>query len=96
MAGLQLLEPARKNLRQIFEFLAQRDPVKARKAVNAILTSLEVLKQMPMLGRPLPDRKRELLIGKRHAAYIAIYRYEAATDTVFVLEIRNQRQLPSS
>ena len=34
----------------------------------------------------------ELVIGRRTHVYIALYRYVAEIDTVFVLAIRNQRE----
>ena len=34
----------------------------------------------------------ELVIGRRTHGYIALYRYVAVIDTVFVLAIRSQRE----
>ena len=38
------------------------------------------------------DELRELVIGKRTHGYVALYRYVAALDTVFVLALRSQRE----
>jgi hypothetical protein len=35
--------------------------------------------------------KRELVIGRRSHGYVALYRYVAEIDTVFILAIRSQR-----
>ena len=41
---------------------------------------------------PVKDGKRELVIGCITQGYLALYRYVAAIDTVFVLAIRAQRE----
>jgi hypothetical protein len=38
------------------------------------------------------DGKRELVIGRATGGYVALYRYVAAIDTVFVLAVRAQRE----
>jgi hypothetical protein len=35
---------------------------------------------------------RELLIGRESRGYVALYRFVAAIDTVFVLAVRRQRE----
>ncbi|UTY58359.1 type II toxin-antitoxin system RelE/ParE family toxin [Massilia sp. erpn] len=96
MSGLIWLESAKVDIGNIFDFLAQRNPTLATSRVKSINSALEILKQAPQLGRPVKNGKRELIVGPRHATYIAVYFYEKRTDTVFILEIRSQRQLPSS
>ena len=51
-----------------------------------------MLEQNPLIGRPVPDDKRELVIGRRSRGYVALYRYVAKIDTVFVLALRSQRE----
>ena len=36
--------------------------------------------------------KRELVIGRGSRGYLALYRYVAEIDTVFVLALRSQRE----
>ncbi len=43
-------------------------------------------------ARPVKDGKRELVIGKGVRGYVALYRYLAEVDTVFILAIRAQRE----
>ena len=45
-----------------------------------------------MIGRPARRELRELVIGRRSRGYVALYRYVAEMDTVFVLAIRGQRE----
>ena len=52
--------------------------------------SIDILKRSPMIGGPLPGGLRELIIGRGSRGYVALYRYVAESDVVFVLAIRSQ------
>jgi hypothetical protein len=45
-----------------------------------------------LIGRPVEDGQRELVIGRAARGYVALYRYVAAIDTVFLLAVRAQRE----
>ncbi len=60
--------------------------------IAEIVEALELLIQSPEIGRPMPGRKRELLIGTGSHGYVALYRFMRKTDTVIVLTIRSQRE----
>lgn len=60
--------------------------------VDELLEAIQVLTHSPMIGRPVKDGKRELVIGKGTRGYVALYRYVASIDTVFVLALRAQRE----
>jgi len=60
--------------------------------IEEIIAAIDVLEHNPLIGRPIADDKRELVIGRRAHGYLALYRYVAAIDTVFVLAIRSQRE----
>ena len=47
----------------------------------------------PLIGRPAPRDLRELVIGRDRHGYVALYRYVAPLDTVFVLAIRAQKEV---
>ncbi|MBB3117662.1 type II toxin-antitoxin system RelE/ParE family toxin [Pseudoduganella violacea] len=96
MASLVWLESATEDTENIFDFLAQSSPAMATTKLKTIHDAVDILKHAPKLGHPATLGRRELLIGKHHGGYVAVYRYDPITDTVFVLEIRSQRQLPSS
>jgi plasmid stabilization system protein ParE len=51
-----------------------------------------MLKRHPLMGRPAEQGLRELLISRGRSGYIALYRYDAKTDTVLVLRVRHQRE----
>jgi plasmid stabilization system protein ParE len=57
-----------------------------------IVQAIQVLTQSPLIGRPVKDGKRELVIGRGSRGYVALYRFVASVDTVFVLAIRSQRE----
>jgi toxin ParE1/3/4 len=50
------------------------------------------LERNPLIGRPVQPGFRELVIGRGARGYIALYRYAAELDTVFVLGIRGQKE----
>ena len=60
--------------------------------IHEIVEAIGVLETNPLIGRPAENGKRELVIGRRTAGYVALYRYVAEIDTVFVLAIRAQRE----
>jgi toxin ParE1/3/4 len=60
--------------------------------IEDILHAFQVLTHSPLLGRPLKDGKRELVIGRRGGGYVALYRYFPNIETVFILAIRSQRE----
>jgi plasmid stabilization system protein ParE len=61
--------------------------------IAEIVQAIQILTRSPLIGRPVQDGKRELVIGRGARGYVALYRYVASIDTVFVLAIRSQREL---
>jgi toxin ParE1/3/4 len=60
--------------------------------IREIIAALDVLETNPLIGRPVANGKRELVIGPRSRGYVALYRHVAEIDTVFVLAVRSQRE----
>ena len=56
------------------------------------LEAIQILTHSPLMGRPVKDGKRELIIGRATRGYVTLYRYVAPIDTVFVLAVRVQRE----
>jgi len=50
-----------------------------------------VLERNPLIGRLVRADLGELVIGRQARGYVALYRYVAERDTVFVLAIRGQK-----
>jgi len=53
--------------------MAQHDVADMPGPVEEILEAIQVLTHSPMIGRPVRDGKRELVIGKGTRGYIALY-----------------------
>jgi plasmid stabilization system protein ParE len=77
---------------RIFDHLAEQNLEHAAARIGEIIQALNVLETNPLIGRPAPGDKRELIIGRGSRGYIALYRYLVELDTVFVLAVRSQRE----
>ena len=93
MPGLRFASRAFEDLDRLTEFLLDGDPELAAETVPLILGALRTLKDHPLIGRPVEADLRELLISRGRTGYIALYRYNPATDGVLALRIRHQREL---
>ena len=77
---------------RILDHLFQHEVTDARSCVEDIMRAIDVLERNPLIGRPVLADLRELVIGRRARGYVALYRYVAELDTVFVLAIRGQKE----
>ena len=77
---------------RIFDFLFEHAPEYANERIAAITQAIEVLHNSPLIGRPVAFGQRELVIATGASGYLALYRYDPAWDTVFVLAVRSQRE----
>ena len=64
----------------------------APERIGEIVVAVQVLATSPMIGRPIKGGQRELIIGRASRGYVALYRYVAPLDTVFVLAMRSPRE----
>lgn len=92
MSRVELAPEVGDDLDRILEHLAQFEADDAPSRIREIIQALDVLEQNPLIGRPVSEDQRELVIGRRARGYVAIYRYIEEIDTVFVLALRNQRE----
>lgn len=92
MARVELAPEVLDDFDHFVDHLAQFDVADATQRVAAIMQGLDVLAQSPQIGRPVHGGKRELVIGKGSRGYVALYRYVAVLDTVFVLAVCAQRE----
>ena len=60
--------------------------------IDEIVQAVQILEHSPLIGRPVRGGKRELVIGRESRGYVALYRFVAGIDTIFVLAVRSQRQ----
>lgn len=92
MAQVVYSRRARASLERLHDFLAEKNPDAARRAIAAILEKLRALEQFPRLGPADPDRPdvRQLFMPFGAAGYVARYRLD--DDIVVVLAIRHSRE----
>ncbi len=94
MSRVVVTADAAQGLERCRVFLAEKNPRAATRAAQAIVHTFELLESEPELGRPLDDMPdlRELIIEFGDAGYVALYRYDMQSDTVFVLAFRHQKE----
>jgi len=92
VAQVVLAERARADLDRLFDFLAAEDSRAASDAIEDILDAFGVLERHPLIGRPVEQGLRALVISRGKSGYVALYDYYEATDTVLVLAVRHQRE----
>lgn len=92
MSRIELAPELGEDLDRILDHLARYDVDDAPSRVREIIQAIDVLEHNPFIGRPVDGDKRELVIGRRSRGYLALYRYVAGIDAVFVLALRSQRE----
>lgn len=92
MVRIELASEVWDDFERILKHLAEYEVDDAPARIEEIIQAIAVLEQNPSIGRPVQGDKRELVIGRRSHGYVALYRYVAQLDTVFVLALRSQRE----
>jgi toxin ParE1/3/4 len=92
MSRVEMAPEVGDDFERIFDHLAQYDADNAAARIHDIIEAFNVLESNPLIGRPAPGNKRELIIGRHSRGYVALYRYVPEIDTVFILALRSQRE----
>ncbi len=92
MSRIELAPEVGDDFDRILDHLVEREAKDAKSRVEDIVRAIDVLERNPLIGRRVQADLRELVIGRRARAYVALYRYVAEIDTVFVLAIRGQKE----
>ena len=92
MSRIELAPEVGDDLDRILDYLAQYQVENPAMRFREIIEALNVLEHNPLIGQPANNDKQELVIGRRSHGYVALYRYVAEIDTVFVLAVRSQRE----
>jgi plasmid stabilization system protein ParE len=92
MTRIELAPQVLDDFDRFFDHVAQFDAGSAPQRIGEILEAIQILTHSPWIGRPVKDGQRELVIGRATRGYVALYRYVAAIDTVFLLAVRAQRE----
>jgi addiction module RelE/StbE family toxin len=80
-----------RDLDRLVDFLLQSGE-DAPDVVQLIAEAVDVLANHPLMGRPVEQGLRELVISQGQSGYVALYSYEREQDAVLVLAIRRQRE----
>jgi plasmid stabilization system protein ParE len=92
MARVELAPEVADDFDRILDHLDRYRADDAPSRIREIVAAIAVLERNPFIGRPVEADKRELVIGRGAHGYLALYRYVAELDTVFVLAVRSQRE----
>lgn len=92
MVRIELAPEVLDDIDRFIDHLQQHEAVDVSDRVDEILDAIQILSRSPMIGRPVKNGKRELVIGKGSRGYVALYRYLAEIETVFILALRAQRE----
>mgnify|MGYP001766927410 CR=1 FL=1 len=92
MARLSYAEAALADLEHLTDFLAENDPVAAAETFALIDEAISILARHPLIGRPLGEPLRELVISRGKSGYVALYSFEPEADAILILGIRHQRE----
>ena len=92
MSRIELAPEVGEDFDRILEHLFADQRADAPSRIEDIIKAIDVLERNPLIGRPARGDLRELVIGRRARGYVALYRYVAELDTVFVLAIRGQKE----
>ena len=92
MIRIELAPEVLDDFDRFFEHIAQFDAGAAPQRMGDTLDAIQILTHSPLIGRLVKDGKREFNIGRATRGYVALYRYVAAIDAVFVLALRAQRE----
>jgi len=92
VARIELAPEVGEDFDRILNHLWQHEVTNPTARIREIIAAIDVLATSPLIGRPARNDKRELVIGKRSHGYVALYRYVAEVDVVFILAVRSQRE----
>ncbi len=77
---------------RLVDFLMEQEPSAALAAYDLVLEGLVVLQSYPLIGRPVNDGLRELVISHGKSGYVALYEFDVRRNRVLILALRHQRE----
>ncbi len=92
MTRLVLSPTAFRDIDRLTDFLLESDPAAASDTTPLLINGLRVLQQHPLIGRPVEQGYRELVISRGDTGYVALYQFDTESDLAVVLTIRHQRE----
>lgn len=92
MPRIELAPEVADDFERILDHLNRYEVADAAARLREIIQGISILEHSPSIGRPARGDMKELIIGRGSRGYVALYRYIAEIDIVFVLAIRSPRQ----
>jgi toxin ParE1/3/4 len=92
MSKLELAPAVFDDFERFSQHLSQFESADVAQRLGEIIQALQLLTHSPLVGRKVKGHKRELVIGQGARGYVALYRYVAELDMVFVLAMRHLRE----
>ena len=92
MARIEFATEVAGDLDRIVDHLIQHDASRVDERITGLIDAIDVLTHSPLVGRPVRQDMRELIIGRAAEGYVILYRYIPEIDTAFVLAVRSQRE----
>lgn len=94
MPRVIVTEGATQGLERCRLFLIEKNPKAAKRAAKVIEHTFALLETEPEIGRPFDDltKLRELIIPFGDSGYVALYRFDKNSDSVYVLAFRHQKE----
>jgi toxin ParE1/3/4 len=89
---LQLAPELAADIARIAEHMLAHEVQDIEARLDLISDALDILMQHPRIGRPAPQGRRELVIGRDARGDVARYRYDELDDLVVVVALRSQRE----
>lgn len=81
------------DIERLIEFLLATDPHAAAETGRILMEAITMLTSHPLVGRIVESGMRELVISRGQSGCVALYRFDADFDQVFILAVRHQREL---
>lgn len=92
MARVVYASRALLDFERLVNFLTEHEPELVGPVVDRIREAVSTLERHPLIGRPVEQGLRELVISRGRTGYLALYRFLKAEGTVLVLALRHQRE----
>ena len=81
------------DIERLAEFLLATEPHAAADTGTILMEAIAMLPRHPLVGRIVEQGLRELVISRGRSGYVALYRFDAATNQVYILAVCHQRKL---
>ena len=92
MARIIYSQRALDDLERLVDFLFNDDPNIALQTVDLIQEAISLLEHHPLIGRPIKNELRELVISRGNTGYVGLYSFEEIDDVILVLAIRHHSE----